>query len=507
MEKSRTKNTIRNFTSGAIVQLINKLLVFVVRTVFIKVLSTEYLGINGLFTNILTVLSFAELGFGTTIIYNMYKPVLEEDKEKIKSLMHFYKKAYRVIGIVVAVCGIIVIPFIKYIITDVPDIKENIIVIYIFFLLNTVLSYFCTYKKSIITAYQQESIINKYATITYIIQAILNCVLLILTKNYILYLLIQIMCTFIGNIAISAKADKMFPYLKDKNIKSIPKEDKKSIYTNVKSMVAYKFGQTILNGTDNIILSAMFGVVVVGVCSNYTLIITSVVTVIVTALNSITGNIGNLNASYDRAKKEKVFYELFFISFVIYNFCMIAIMILINPFIQLWLGEQYLISYSIVIALSVSSFVDGIRFASYTYRTTLGLFEKGRYAPLASAVINIILSIVLGNVIGIAGIFVATAIARLLTTTWIDPYLIHKYEFKTPLRKFFKKYLKYCIVFVLGYLICYSITIQLKTIGILDLIVKAIIVVIVPNVLTIAVFHKTEEYIGIVERIKTILKV
>ena len=187
MEKSRIKNTIRNVRSGIIVQIINKVMAFIVRTVFIRILNTEYLGVNGLFTNILTVLSFAELGIGTAIIFSMYKPVAEDDTDKIKSLMRLYKKSYNTIGIVVFILGICVIPFMKYIIKDAPNIKESIILIYVLFLINTSVSYFFTYKKSIITAHQQESIINRIDSFFYLIKSILEIVFLILTKNYILY--------------------------------------------------------------------------------------------------------------------------------------------------------------------------------------------------------------------------------------------------------------------------------------------------------------------------------
>jgi len=505
MEKSRTKNTVRNFSSGALVQLINKLMAFVVRTVFIKVLSTEYLGVNGLFTNILTVLSFAELGFGTAIIYNMYKPVSEDDKEKIKSLMALYKKVYNTIGIIVAICGICVIPFLRYIISDIPNIKENLTVIYLLFLINTVSSYFITYKKSIISAYQQESIINKYYSISYIIKTILEVIFLLLTKNYIIYLIIQIACTIGQNIAISIKAEKMFPYLKKKDVQAISKDKRNKIFSDVKAMAVYKFAGTILDGTDNIIISTLFGVNLVGICSNYTLIISSVTSVIRSALNSITASIGNLNVMCDKIKKEQIFYQMLFITFVIFNFCSIAILILINPFIKLWIGEQYLLSNLIVFSLGLNMFVDGSRLTGYTFRTTLGLFVKGKSVPVFTAIINIILSILLGKMMGVSGVFLATAISRLVTNIWFDPYLIHKYELNTPMNKFFKKYIIYMFTFLMNYIICYVITSFIGG-GIINFILKMIIVCIIPNLTVCIMFYRTEEFKGIKEKILSLIK-
>ena len=224
MKESRTKNTIKNVRTGAIVQIINKLMLFVVRTVFIKVLNTEYLGVNGLFTNVLTILSFAELGIGTAIIFNMYKPVAENNHEKIKSLMHLYKKSYNTIGIVVFLLGMLVIPFMGIIVKDAPNIKENLNYIYILFLLNTSISYFFTYKKSIIYAHQKQSTIDNIDSVFYIVKCLCEILFLMLTKNYIVYLCIEITSTFVENIIISRKADKMFPYLKDNDVKKLSKE-------------------------------------------------------------------------------------------------------------------------------------------------------------------------------------------------------------------------------------------------------------------------------------------
>ena len=172
MGKSRTENAVKNVKTGFIVQLVNKLMAFVVRTVFIKCLNSDYLGVNGLFTNVLTILSFAELGIGTAIIFSMYKPVADENIEKIKSYMKLYQKSYNVIGICVFILGLLVIPFMGVIIKDAPNIKESIILIYFLFLTNTASSYFFTYKKSIIIAHQKQSVINNIDSIFYIVKSI-----------------------------------------------------------------------------------------------------------------------------------------------------------------------------------------------------------------------------------------------------------------------------------------------------------------------------------------------
>lgn len=504
MKESRTKNSIKNFSYAAFTQIINTLINFIARTIFIKILGQEYLGINGLFTNILTVLSFAELGIGSAIIFSMYQPIEKKDEEKLKSLMQLYKKAYRIIGIVVLLIGLSVTPFLDFIIKDSPNIPEKLWFIYLLFLVNTAFSYFFTYKKSIISAHQKEYIINRYKLIFYLIKNVLQIVLLLLTRNFIIYLLIQILCTFLENIVLSKKADKMYPYLKDEKFKEIAKEEKKNIFKNIKSLAVYKFGSIILNGTDNIIISKLIGVIVVGIYSNYILIITSVTSVVGTALTSFTASIGSLNAIASKEQKEKVFYEILFITVWVYGGCTIALLILLNPFIKIWIGDDYLLNYWTIVAIVLHFYINGIQFAGYTFRTTSGLFTKGKIAPIIATMINIILSIGLGYKYGITGIILATSIARLISTTWIDPFLLHKYEFKTSMTKFFVKYIKYFVIVVTNYCICYYITSFIGE-GILNFIIKTIIVAIVPNLIFLLVFFRMPEFTNVLKRIKLII--
>ena len=500
MEDSRTKNTLRNVKTGAIVQLINKLMAFIVRTVFIKMLNSEYLGVNGLFTNILTMLSFTELGIGTAIIFNMYKPIAEGNKEKIKSLMKVYKKYNYIIGIIVFGLGLCVIPFMNLFIKEIPNIKENIILIYILFLFNTASSYFFTYKKSIIIAYQKQSIINNIDSVFYLIKSMVEILVLFITKNYITYLVIGILATFIENIIIAKKADKMFPFIREKKIDKISKDESKSIFTNVKSLIVYKLGEVILNGTDNILISAMVNVSTVGVCSNYTLIIQAVKGIVSTAFSGITASVGNLNASGETEKKEKIFYQITFANFFIYSFISVAFVILLNPFIKIWIGNDYVLNIGVSIALAISTFIEGVRLPGFIFRTTLGLFDKGRITPYIGATVNIISSVALCKICGVAGIFIGTALAQLSSYTWIDPYLIHKYEFKTPVKKYFKKYLKYFTIFILELIVSIACVQYIKDESILNFLLKGIIAFIVPNTINIVMFYKTDEFNSLIEK-------
>lgn len=507
MNKSRTENAVKNVKTGFTVQLINKLMAFIVRTVFIKFLNNDYLGVNGLFTNILTILSFAELGIGTAIIFSMYKPVAENNQEKIKSYMNLYKKSYNIIGICVLILGLLVIPFMSLIVKEAPNIKESIILIYILFLINTASSYFFTYKKSIIIAHQQQSVINNIDSIFYIIKSILEILFLVITKNYIVYLVIQIGGTILENFYLSYIANKMYPYLKDTKVKKLNKDESRNIFSNVKSLVIYKFGGVIMNGTDNILISALINVSTVGIVSNYNLIISSVKSILSTALNGITASVGNLNAIGKKEQKEKTYYDLTFVYYLVYSFCSIAFILLLNPFIKIWLGEKYILSISISISLAVSFFIEGMRTTGFIYRTTLGLFQKAQATPYIGAISNIVLSIVLCKLWGLVGIFIATSIAQLVSYSWIDTHLIYKYEFKKNPKDYYKKYILYFITFAIELLISLLLCNFIKMSMYIDFVLKALIVLIIPNILNLVIYRNSTEYETLNKKfIKPILK-
>lgn len=501
MEESRMENALNNAKTGLIVQVIKKIVGFIVRTIFIKVLNSEYLGINSLFTNVLMILSFAELGIGTAIIFNMYKPIAEENQEKIKSLMKLYEKSYNIIGITIFILGLAVIPFMNYIAKDVQEVHENIVLIYILFLINTSLSYFFIYKKSVITAYQQESVVNKINSYIYILKSILEIIFLITTKNYIIYLVIQIVITIFTNITISRKAEKIFPYLKEKKYEPISHEEKKNIFLEVKSLVVYKIGVAISDGIDNILISILLNVNLVGLCSNYILVITSVKELLLKILNDgLMASIGNLKYTGTKKQKKDVLYQLTFISFWIYDICAIAFILLLNPFIEIWLGHEYVLERGISIALAVNFFICGIRTPCYTYRMASGLFKKGTCSPYIESIVNIVLSIILCKKTELIGIFIASSIAQLLSYSWIDPYLIHKYELKHSLKEYVKKCSGYVLSFIFALTSCLLVSKFLKTTIILEFIIKILIVIIIPSLINIIMFYKQEEYKKVKEK-------
>ena len=462
-----------------------------VRTVFIKTLSADYLGVNGLFTNILTILSFAELGIGNAIVFHMYKPLAMDDTEKLKSLMLLYKKAYRMIGMIVGVLGICAIPFMDIVISNPPNISENLIVIYLLFLFDTTSSYFFTYKKSIIIADQQNYIVEIYTQVVKICQICLQILILFATKNYLLFLGIQILSTFTSNIIVAAKADRLYPFLKEEATE-LPKAEVKAIRQDVGALIVYKFGSIILNGTDNIIISAIIDVTTVGIVSNYHLLINACQSILGRVCNAFTASVGNMNAVDNEEKQYNIFRKIFLINSWFYGFFSVCLMLLLNDFVALWIGKAYLLTPLCVFSLVLHFYVFGVHNVASTYRTTLGFFKKGKKAPLAAAGMNIILSILLGKWIGTAGIFFATSISRFFTMGIVDPYMIFKHMQK-PVRNYYAEYLLHVLLYVGIYLIIKVLYAWLNLPGgVLYFLIKAVIAAIVFHSIFIIAFRKSK---------------
>lgn len=491
---SRTRNVAQNASWAIITQITTILLSFISRTVFIHVLGVEYLGVNGLFTNILTILSFAELGIGNAIIYSLYKPLAFNNQQKVKVLMDFYAKAYNIIGIVVFTIGMLIIPFLNFIIKEPPNIMENIIFIYFLFLLNTTISYFFVYKKSIIIADQKNYIVSLYQQVFLIFQVLLQLTFLVLTQNYIMFLVIQIACTLLNNVFTGRKADKLYPYIKIRTAEKLDSDEKSKIYKDVKALFLYKLASVILNGTDNIMISSMIGLAAVGLTSNYLLIISAFTNITNQIMNSFTASIGNLNATSDGSNREKVFNKMLLISNWMYGLISIGIVFLINDFIILWIGEDYIISNITVIALALNFYFVSVHKPAFIFRTTMGFFVEGRFAPVAAAILNIVLSIALGIRFGLAGIFIATSISRLLTIGIVDPLLIYRKGFHKSPKIYFAKSIKYALSMIVIYYLIEVIMHFVSYTGMIGFLIRMLTIIFIYNIIMLAMYGRTMEF-------------
>lgn len=503
MNKSRTSYVIKNAWIGVVAQTIALILSFISRTFFIKILGSEYLGVNGLFTDILTMLSIAELGVGEAIVFNLYKPLAVNDEKKIKTLVKFYKKAYQLIGLTIFIVGLLLIPFMDFIIPNRPNISENLILIYILFLANTSISYLYIYKSTILKANQMNYITVIYRQVFHCIQLVVQIILLYFTHDYILYLIIQFVCTFLRNFTLSRKASKMYPYLNNLENDNLSKEERHEIFEHIKGTFVYKIGGSIINGTDSIIVSKYIGINAVGISSNYNLINTTIKKYLTQITSSFTASLGNSNAIENGEKKENILFQVMYLCFILYGYASICLITLSNDLIRIWFGEKYLFAISTVIIIVLNIFLNGLRYASSVYRSTMGLFQHAKFIPILAAVVNIVSSIVLAKLIGINGVYLGTVIAIMSTYFIADPIIIYKYEFKKSPTKYFLVFFKYIILGILTFLITYFITKNIIVNNFFMLVIKLIVTSIISLFLLWLFTFRSMEYkkvIGVVKK-------
>lgn len=489
----RIKNSLNNIITGLIGQLLITITGFISRTVFINVLGSTYLGVSGLFSNILTVLSFAELGIGQAIIFSLYKPIAENDEDKICSLMALYSKVYRVLFLIVLALGLILLPFLPFFIKDIDTIP-NIRTIYVMYVANSALSYLFSYRGTFITACQKNYIINTVSFISNILMTISQVACLLIFKNYFVYLSIQIGFGVLQNVFTYAYSSYKFPFLKKRQIKPLLNEEKKNIKENVKALIIYKIGTLALNSTDNIIISSFVGVTSVGLYSNYLLLQTSISGFLSTIFANLTASIGNLNAKESDDKKLFIFNVINLATFWFYTVCSVCLFICMSPFIFVWIGNDYVLSNSVVTIISINMYIAGMLYAPYNYRQTMGLFVEGKMRPIISAIINIVVSIIFAKYWGLAGVLWGTAVARLTTNVWFDPYLVFKKGMKKSPLPYFKDYIVKGILAVIVATVCYYSTYMISNNGIIFVLLKAIITFLISNIIIFIFYCKSCEF-------------
>lgn len=494
--ESRVWKSAKNMVSGMAYRFLTIITAFIVRTVFIKCLNNAYLSVNGLYSSILSMLSLAELGFSTAMVYSMYKPLADGDNKKLSQIMHLYKRVYRYIGLFILIVGLCLIPFLDIFIKNKPDIS-GLTFYYVLFLVDSVLSYwFFAYRTSILQADQKAYIISNYSSIFNLIKSILQIWGLLWFHNFTVYLLTQMGCTILQNIVIAIKINKEYPVFNRCTKDELPKEEKQHIFRDVKALMLQKVSFKVLNTTDSLIISTFVGINWVGLLSNYLMIQDAVVAVLSQITSSISASLGNFFAKEDKESGYILFKRIEFLNFWLYGFSAIAFVVLLNPFVELWLGRNYVLGELVVVALVLRFFVEGYMNMMSTFRSTLGLFTQGQYIPLVVAALNVFLSIGLSFPFGVAGVIIATPIARCCINVWYMPLIIHRDGFEKPVSSFYKRYfgrMLFLLGMILGMIMFSQKFIFVNGVTILNFIIAVVVTAIVPNMIFALVFLKTDE--------------
>ena len=495
MEKrSRTEYSLLNSMAGVIGYVLNVLISFLCRMIFVRCLGAEYLGINGLFSNILSVLSLSELGVGTAVGYALYRPVAAGEREKIAAYMCLYAKVYRVIGVVVAVLGVVLLPFLPALVGEIPDIPENIYVLYLLFLFSSASGYFFSYRSTLLTVNQRNYVTLAISYCVVVAQNVLQILALLLWKNYLLYLVIQVAAVLLTHVLISRKTAKDYPYIEDRSVQPLEAEEKRTLVRNVRAVTITKLSGVLVNHTDNIAITCFKGLVTTGVISNYTLLCGMLASLVSQIFTGFSASVGHLNAVESEEHKYRIFRTLTLANFWFYGWGAVGIAVLSGDMVAFFFGQDYVTQSVIPLLLALNFYMAGMQGVVGMYRSTMGLFRHGRYAMLVSAGLNLVGDVILGRLYGVAGILAATALARLASNAWYEPFVVFRHGFRRSVRGYLLSYMGYAVLAASVTALCLLLTGNVALDLGWRLLIKLAVCVAVPNGIFALVFWRSAEF-------------
>lgn len=495
---NRTWNALRNILFGLINKVTTLIFPFVLRTVMIKNLGMEYVGLNGLFISILEVLNLSELGISTAIVYCMYKPIAQGNREEICALLNLFRKMYLVIGVFILAAGITIMPFLKYFIMGECPEDINIYILYIIYLVNSCISYFFMgYKSAILSAYQRIDMIQIISTLVKGAMYVIQIFILILYKNYYLYAIVLPLSTILINLLTAYEVKRSFPQYSCHG--KATSETKRDLKEKVSGLMITKLCAITRNSFDSIFISAFMGLTISAIYANYYFIMNSVISLLAIIVQAVLAGVGNsiqtesIEQNYEDLKRFNFMYLW------IAGDCTNFLLCLYQPFIHIWVGQDNLLPLSSVILFCIYFFLLKMGDMQSVYYNAAGLWWNYRRCTVAEAALNLLLNIILGKLWGLNGIIAGTLISLFLVNFLYAERLVFKYYFKNgKALEFYLQQIKYATVTFLTclitYHICQLITYIAKSTGIMTLFVRTIICLIVPNILFAVIYCRSKEF-------------
>lgn len=494
---SRTENASRNIFWGVFNKVVSLGLPFATRTVMIYTMGMQYVGLGSLFSSILQVLSFAELGIGSALVFSMYKPMAEGDDDKVCALLNFYRNAYRIIGSIILLFGLVMMPFLENLIAgDLPE-GVNLQALFSIYLINNILGYFLfAYKQSLFTASQRMDIISRIGMGLQLLSNVCQILLLVLLRNYYLYVIVIPVITCLNNLCIGVLTDKYYPQYKCRG--NLEKKELKVIKKKVGGMVFQKIGGIVLSSVDTIVISAFLGLTTLAFYQNYYYIITSIFGFLTVIMQSIIAGVGNSVATETTNKNYNDFKKFNFIYIWIVAWCTTCLLCLYQPFMRLWVGKENMFEYGMVVLFALYFYVHKWCDMLYVYQEACGIWWETKFVPLVAAIVNLIVNIILVKVIGLPGILISTIVAVVfIYDTGYSKVLFNTY-FRTiqgGLKKYWTRQLFYLLTAVLASavtgIICSFIKIPSSLVTI---IINGVICVVVPNLIFILIWRNLPEF-------------
>ncbi len=501
---NKTKNSLRNSIFGIGFRLINLLGAFAVRTLMIHIMGMEFVGLDGLFSSILQFLSLAELGFSSAIVFKLYKPMAEGDDEKVCALLRYYRSIYRMIGAVILAVGILILPVLPNLINGDVPFKVNIYVLYLVYLLNTCLSYWLfAYRTAILSAAQRNDLQSKVSSLVLLLKYAAQIVLLLLFKNYYIYVLIIPLTTLLTNVGNMLITNKFFPQYVCKGQLSPP--DKKEINQKVTALMYNKLGVAMINGSQNIIISSFMGLATLGIYNSYYYIFSMLYSFFDVFHTAITGGIGNSIVTETKEKNYQLFRRIGFVNNWVVAWCSICLLCLYRPFMLIWVGEENTLPHVFSLMMSLYFYLWMVRFITSIFKSAQGLWVEDRFRALIEGVVTIALGILLVNFIGIYGVVVATIVAQLIVSLPWETHVLYKKYFELSVKHFYRDLLLRFAVSILAGGATFALCSLIDISPVLNLIVSAVICVIVPNIIFYVFYRKTDGFAFTVRLAKRLL--
>ncbi len=498
MENSRTKNSVLNTISNVGIRLLTLVLSFASRTVFIYTLGAEYLGLNGLFSNILSFLAMSELGIGTAISFLLYKPLAINDTERVKTVMAFYKRCYLAIGTIITLLGVVLMPFLNYMVNFDQPVPENLYIVFLLYVLQYSVSYFfVAYKQTLIEANQKKYKLTRYEIVFTLLNCVVDIVVLLIFRNFIAFLVFKLLLVIVKNLVYAKKIDKMYPYLLEPITVSLSRQEIKQIFKDVYSIAVFRLGSVLFNSVTNIVTSTIVGTIIVGYYSNYTMIVMQVQAVYLMIVSAVSASVGNVVALGTKDKQYEIYKKLNLITFFIYGIASICLFQLLNSFINLWLGnvgKDYILSQFVVGLIVANLYTDCSCQILDRFRTAAGFFKLGRDLQVIGGLINVLLSVLLAKIWGFEGALISPFLCKLFIT--VTPFVLRvgktvfEKSYREMLLDYFSQIFVVCLICTLIWYICKTIHIG----TIVSFLLEIFITIVVSSFMLFLIYKRTDAY-------------
>lgn len=495
-ESTRIQASKKNTFYGVLFQFLTLVMSFVVRSVFIRNLGNEFLGLDSLFKNLLNLMSFTELGIGVAISSSLYEPLARRNFELIKELIHLLKTFYRWIVGIIVLAGIAMTVVLPNLING--EMPAGARIAFCLYFFNSAATYMLVVNRTLLIADQKGYInsINQFFFL--LIQQVIQIILLMVGLNYIVYLLIQLISTILSNISLGFQSRKLYPYLNKPVSGKLPKNIVSNLKKNVVGMISAKLGGIVLTSTDNLILSLFVNLATVGNYANYTTVVNGLTTLVNSAISAVTASIGNLGTERDYKKEKRIFFQLYWGNAVLLMNVVFGLYFFFNDFIKLWVGSQYQLDELTTVAIIFLFFQNQLRQISISFQIAHSLFWQQRYKSLFEAGVNLIFSILLVEVfhLSILGVVLGTLTSNLLINIWWEPLIVFRSGFHSGMKDYWNAFLLVNILLIGCLVLIHIIKVCVHTL--ISLMFSYVVFAFVFNVL---VFVFVPEFRKLVKRI------